>query len=84
MIIDVLEYLPPLVKILNDLPISEHRLNIVKMHGRRKGKVAGWNDVVKVAEKLHPSYKLSVKRQEQPFLFFDPNGSQGVPNVLRT
>ena len=72
--------LPELTNCLNDLAISEHRINMVRQRGRIGLEPAHWEEIVSVASRLHPPYKLSVKRRDQPYMFVGCDGKKEYRN----
>jgi MoaA/NifB/PqqE/SkfB family radical SAM enzyme len=74
--------IPRLVNRLKGIPISEHRLNMLKPRGRRGRKIVTWDQAIKLAAKLKPSSKLSIKRYDYPFLFIGHDGTEEIRNVI--
>lgn len=74
--VEAIESLPTLTGSLSSFPIDEHRINIVKLRGRIKRQPASWEDAVNAISQVHPNYKLTIKRKDQPFLFVASNGKE--------
>lgn len=70
-----LEDLAALFELLNDTPISEHRLNLVKPHGRGANREVSFEDVSRRIKSAPPHHKVVVKRVDQPFLFANCSGN---------
>lgn len=71
-----IESLPALTKALESYPIHEHRINMVKNRGRVRRKPVSWEDAVTAISQVHPHYKLTIKRRDQPFLFVACDGKE--------
>lgn len=73
---EAIESLPLLSEYLMNIPIGEHRINLVKARGRVKREAVSWEDIMSAISHFHTFYKLTVKRKDQPFLFVGSNGRE--------
>lgn len=74
--IEAIKSLPDLIKYIGNIPINEHRINLVKTRGRIKWEFASWNDCKTAISQLRSHYKFSIKRKDQPFLFIGSDGKE--------
>lgn len=73
-----LKGLRDLTGILSELPISEHRLNIVKHRGRRLVSSVRYEPLAGLVAELKVPYKISIKKKDQPFMFIDCEGRKEI------
>lgn len=75
--------LPKLCETLAELPIKEHRLNLVKPRGRRLASAVPYDSVRQSIANVEVPYKMSVKKREQPFLFVSCEGKKEIRHVRK-
>ncbi|MDO9559062.1 MAG: radical SAM protein [Syntrophales bacterium] len=68
---ETLPTLPELSQALSELPISEHRINLVKPSGRNLAGMVTYEEVLESILNVCVSHKISIKRRDQPFLFLN-------------
>lgn len=75
--------LSKLCAVLCELPITEHRLNIVKPYGRQSVAAVPYGELRQFLVNLKVPYKISIKKRKQPFLFVSCEGKKEIRNVRR-
>ena len=73
---EAISSLPFLAGYLKNIPVSEHRINLVKFRGRVEREASSWEEVEKAISFVQPNYKLTVKRNGQPFIFIGSDGKE--------
>lgn len=60
---------------LTEVPIVEHRINLVRPGGRLTGRTVTYEQVCQAIDQWQTRHKLSVKRRDQPRLFLNHQGT---------
>lgn len=76
-----LKSLPILFELLSELPIAEHRINLVKQRGRINEACAGYDAVNNLVKKSKHQSKITIKKQGQPYIFIDCCGCWELRNA---
>ncbi|MBA2881916.1 molybdenum cofactor biosynthesis enzyme MoaA [Desulfosalsimonas propionicica] len=66
---EAIQTFPELVNLLSELPIDEHRVNIIKSKGRVLRSCVNAGKIKRVVTETAPKHKITIKRIDQPFLF---------------
>ena len=74
--VEAIKSLSVLTEYLAGIPIDEHRINLVKARGRIERETVSWETIITAVSQVHPSYKLTIKRKDQPFLFVASDGKE--------
>ena len=70
-----------LIDILSDLKIVEHRINLIKPKGRVKAAPVAWKEIHGIITSRDYHHLVTIKKEEQPFLFVSCRGILEIKNV---
>ena len=75
---ETLATLPELSRVLSEFLICEHRISLVKPAGRNLTDIVNYETVLDTLSHINVSYKISIKRRDQPFLLLNCLGNLEV------